>query len=148
MLKLKARTQRKANRHGGQRIEPQRRWYAAHMKIIAFLEHLPAHQSLRVRGEDLLSEPDESLREIAGRLGLRTDEQAIEAMKHPERSPYGSFGPDGARGGTDPKFMESPGLRPVAGVDELTLDGPLSWERHGNGFWPEVRALAREFGYR
>ena len=51
---------------------------------------------MRVRGEDLLGEPDTYLRKIAEWLGLRTDEEAIEAMKHPEQSPYACIGPENA----------------------------------------------------
>jgi hypothetical protein len=116
------------------------------MNICKFLESVPVEQKLRVRGEDILKDPDNELREIAAWLGLRTDPVAIEEMKHPERSPYACFGPPGARYGNDRFFLENPILRP-ARVEPLSLDGPLSWRADRQGFAPEVKRLAEEFGY-
>ena len=67
-------------------------------------------------------------------------------MKHPERSPYARFGPEGARYGDDAAFLRSPSLpEPPAEPDDL--NAPFSWRDDGEGFSPEVRALARAFGY-
>jgi hypothetical protein len=127
-------------------FDPQRTWYALNVNICEFLKSVPDDQKMRVRGEDLLTAPDRWLREVASWLGLRTDAQAIEEMKHPERSPYASLGPAGARYGDDRFFIESPALRPEKGKP-LSLDGPLSWRADGKGFLPRVRRLAVEFGY-
>lgn len=86
-------------------------WYDMHRKIIDFTNTLPAGQVMRVKGEDILSEPDRYLPQLAAWLGLSTEPEAIEAMKHPENSPYAHFGPNPARGGNDGKFMSSPRLR-------------------------------------
>jgi Sulfotransferase family len=86
-------------------------WYQFHCNIINFTNSLPAGQTMRIKGEDVLSEPDVYLPQISEWMGLRTDKEAIEAMKHPENSPYAYVGPYPARGGNDPKFMESPRLR-------------------------------------
>jgi sulfotransferase family protein len=126
--------------------DPQRAWHALHTNICRFLQSVPPAQQLRVRGEDVLSDPDTKLGEIAGWLGLRTDEEAIEEMKHPERSPYACFGPRGARYGNDRFFLEDPVLRP-ARVELHSLDTSPSWRTDGPGFLPEVKRLAREFGY-
>ena len=83
-------------------------WHHMHTNILRFTSTLPLGQSLRVKGEDILSEPDLYLPQIAEWLGIRTDREAIEAMKHPENSPYARVGPEIARGGNDPKFMRSP----------------------------------------
>jgi hypothetical protein len=107
---------------------------------------VPPDQQLQVRGEDLLSDPDTHLRAIASWMGLRTDLQAIEMMKHPEQSPYAFLGPRGARFGNDRLFLQDPVLRPGR-VKSQELDGPLSWRADGEGLLPEVKALAREFGY-
>ena len=55
-----------------------------------------------------MTNPDLHLRKIAGWLGLRTDDAAINEMRHPERSPYACFGPPGARFGNDRFFLENP----------------------------------------
>jgi hypothetical protein len=105
-------------------------WYDMHRKIIEFTSTLPAGQVLRIKGEDILSDPDRYLPQVAEWMGLRTDTEAIEAMKHPENSPYAYFGPYPARGGNDGKFMHSPRLR-SGRVKEPSLKTYLeneSWE--------------------
>lgn len=86
-------------------------WYRMHRNIFAFTSRLPEAQVMRLKGEDLLSDPDLYLPQIAEWLGVRTDREAIEEMKHPERSPYACVGPAPARGGNDGKFMRGPALR-------------------------------------
>ena len=111
-----------------------------------FLESVPPEQHTRIRGEDILTDPDRHLRQIAEWLGLRTDAEAIEEMKHPERSPYACFGPPGARFGKDRFFLENPVLR-ASRAEPQSLEGPLSWRTDGEGFSPKVKRRAREFGY-
>jgi Sulfotransferase family len=103
-------------------------WHHMHANILRFTSTLPLGQTLRVKGEDILSEPDVYLPQIAEWLGIRTDRDAIEAMKHPENSPYARLGPDVARGGNDPKFMRSPELR-ARRVKEPSLEAFFKTER-------------------
>jgi hypothetical protein len=128
-------------------LDPQHWWYARNRDIREFLATIPADRHLRVRGEDLLSDPDTHLRAIVSWLGLSTDDEAMEAMKHPERSPYAFLGPTGARFGNDRYFLEQPSLRPER-AKVHALDGVLTWRDDGQGFMPAVKALAMEFGYR
>jgi len=86
-------------------------WYRMHRNIMELTAKLPPGQSIRVKGEDILSEPDRWLPQLAEWLGVSTDRAAVEEMKHPERSPYAHVGPAPARGGNDSKFMRSPELR-------------------------------------
>jgi len=97
--------------HIDQVMDPFKLWLDTHRRIIDFTDQLPAGQSMRIQGEVLLSDPDLYLPQIAEWLGVRTDEEAVEAMKHPENSPYASLGPLGARFGNDVKFLKSPKLR-------------------------------------
>ena len=117
------------------------------MNIVTFLDRLPEGQKTRVRGEDLLSEPDPYLREIAEWLGLRTDEEAIEAMRHPEQSPYACFGPVNAPFGNNRGFLKEPALRRNPPAKKPKLEGALSWQDDARGLPTEVKELAREFGY-
>jgi Sulfotransferase family len=128
-------------------IDFQKSWYAMHINIVTFLDGLPEGQQMWIRGEDLLAEPDLYLRQIAEWLDLSTDGEAIKAMKHPEQSPYACFGPVNARLGNDPGFLREPVLRRGSRAKEQTLEGPLSWREDGGEFSPEVKELAREFGY-
>ena len=52
---------------------------------------MPASHTLRVRGEDTVSDPERGMPEVLAWLGLRTDDEAIEEMKHLERSPYACY---------------------------------------------------------
>jgi hypothetical protein len=127
-------------------LDPQVSWLTVHENICSFLSPLPGWQQMRIRGEDLLAEPYLHLRQIAEWLGLRTDAEAIQEMKHPERSPFACFGPPGARLGNDPSFLERPALRP-GHEHPQSLAGRLSWREDGSGFSPQVKQLARKFGY-
>jgi len=127
-------------------LDPQKGWYVLNNNVRTFFETLSDDQKCMVRGEDILSAPDAALRNIAAWMGIRTDAAAIEAMKHPERSPYACYGPHGARYGNDEFFLRNPVLRPER-AESPGLDGPLSWRRDGKELLPEVKRLAREFGY-
>jgi hypothetical protein len=128
-------------------LDPQYGWHDTNQTISRFLSGIPPARSVRIRGEDLLSRPDEVLTDIAAWMGLRTDNEAIDAMKHPERSPYACPGPPGARYGNDAFFLESPLLRVARAPVTLTLDEPLAWRNDQVGFCPEVQRMAKEFGY-
>jgi hypothetical protein len=128
-------------------VDYQKAWYHLNMNIVTFLDGVPPAQYLRLRGEEILSDPDTHLRQIAQWLGIRADKEAIEAMKHPENSPYACLGPMNAQFGNDPSFLQAPALRPSRGRTQQSLEGPLSWRTDGRGFSPEVNELARAFGY-
>lgn len=129
-----------------ERVDPERLWYVAHRNIVAFTRTLPLGQSMRIKGEDLLSALDIYLPQIAEWLGVRTDPAAIEAMKHPETSPYACLGPANAQMGNDPNFLKDPRLRPARAQEQPRLEEELDW-RPGHYFSRPTRKLAREFGY-
>jgi hypothetical protein len=126
--------------------DPQGAWYRRNRRISNFLESVPPARRLLLRGEELLSKPDDVLYSVTTWLGLENGASAIDAMQHPERSPYAFFGPAGARYGNDRFFLEDPVFRPRREMAE-ELDGALPWRSDGRGFTPAVRELAREFGY-
>jgi hypothetical protein len=125
----------------------QRYWFAFNTTICAFLAGLPKDQWMRIRGEDLLTDPDKHLPVVAEWLGLQTDREAVEAMKHPERSPFAGFGPINAKAGGDWNFFMDSRLRPFKRDATATLEGPLEWRHDGGRFSEELKDLAREFGY-
>jgi sulfotransferase family protein len=127
-------------------LDPQILWHDSHVQIATFLDELPPSQWMRVRGEDFFHDIDNTLTRICGWLGMPADAEALEAMKHPERSPFSCVGPANARLGNDINFLESPALR--AGKPKThSLAEPLAWRPDGASFHPRVAALAREFGY-
>ncbi len=127
-------------------LEPQVAWYDLNMNILEFLETVPAQQQIRMRGEDIMADPQNHLCDLAQWAGLRTDAEAIDEMMHPERSPFACFGPINALFGNDPNFLAGPTFRPhTPKVPPLT--GPAPWRDDGKGLYPEVIEMARYFGY-
>ena len=126
--------------------DPPLGWFANHSHIRTFLEEVPPAHAMRVRAEDLLADPDAVLTAMVRWLGVRDDAEAIEAMKHPEASPFSRLGPPGAMYGADRKFLESPEFRPGAAAP-ANLQDPVSWRSDGAGLPPRVKELAQEFGY-
>ncbi len=127
-------------------VEPQFAWYDLNINIMNFLDHVPAAQQLRIRGEDVMGDPPKWLGAICRWLGIRDDALAIDDMMHPERSPFACFGPLDAMFGNDPNFLSGPSFRPHV-VKVPPLDKPVPWREDGQGLKPEVKALARELGY-
>ena len=145
----------------GSVIDPQTSWYALNMAIVSFLSSLPDEQRKTVRGEGLLrnaapvrnaaavpgASANEGLRSVAAWLGVRTDSEAVEEMRHPEESPYACLGPSSASFGSDIFLRKGPLTRPEW-AQPRSLEGPLSWRADGGEFSPEVKRFARRLGYR
>lgn len=127
-------------------LEPQIAWHDVNLNILEFLEEVPAERQLRMRGEDIMADPERHLAEIARWAGLRDDAGAVEEMMHPERSPFACFGPISALFGNDPNFLSGPTFRPHK-PKIPRMDSPVPWRKDGKGLYPEVISLAREFGY-
>jgi hypothetical protein len=127
-------------------VDPQISWLRVQQNIVEVLARIPPERQLTLRGEDVLNAPNSSLREICRWLGIRTDDEALEFMMHPEDSPYARLGPLGAHLGNDINYLRSPALR-QGRIRTSTLEGPLSWRRDGGGFREEVVEMARRFGY-
>jgi hypothetical protein len=135
------------DRTGAQPIlDPQILWHDAHIQILNFLDEIPADQWIRVRGEDFMADMDRTLLSVCDWLGVSTDDEALDAMKHPEDSPFSCIGPANARLGNDPNFLNSPQLKPSK-AKQLSLEGPLGWRPDGKPFHSRVVTLAHEFGY-
>ena len=131
----------------GSVLDPQGAWYCLNKNICGFLDTVPKDQQLRVCGESLRADADEFFARIATWMDLQVDPTAIQLMKHPERSPYAALGPANAPFGTDVFLPGAPVLCAEGEVIE-GLDEPLPWRDDGQGFFPEVKRLAREFGYK
>jgi len=127
-------------------IEPQIAWFDLNANILEFLETVPSSQQIRMRGEDIMADPQMRLAELAEWAGLRTDAEAIDEMMHPERSPFACFGPINALFGNDPNFLAGPTFRPHRPTVP-SLTGAVPWRDDGRGLYPEVIEMARWFGY-
>lgn len=126
--------------------DPQLLWLNSHLNILRFLEDVPPAQWMRIRGEDFLGNLEPEAAAVCRWLDIDDSAQSVEAMKHPEHSPFACLGPATARLGGDPTFLQAPHLRPFT-AKALSLDGPLGWRPDGAGFNEDVRALAGRFGY-
>ena len=128
-------------------IDPQIAWHDINITILNFLDMVPKDQQMRIRGEDFMEHPRMHLRDVCRWLGIRDDDDAIEEMMHPERSPFACFGPITALFGNDPNFLRDPVFRQHK-PKIPPLDGALPWRDDGKGLRSEVIDLAHEFGYR
>jgi len=129
-------------------MDPERTWRRTHQMIVNATDQLPLGQCMRLKGEALLSNLKVYLPQICEWLDIRTDQEALEAMMHPEHSPYAGPGPTGATGGNDPNFLAEPklDLARLAKLREPFLPGELSW-RPGQFFEPSTLKLAKQLGY-
>lgn len=127
-------------------LDPQISWYTVQCNILDFLSKVPSDRQLRMRGEDILTDPLLHLRQICKWLGISAEDDAIEAMFHPEHAFFAYPGPWGANGGADINFLRSPHFKPGK-IKPSTLYGPLPWRRDRRGFHEEVIKLARMFEY-
>lgn len=121
-------------------------WLETHCRILCFGASLPTDRYLRVRAEDVLQEPRSQLRSIAGWLGIRADDRALDAMIHPEASPFAFPGPpdSGIIGGNDPGFLRNPVLRSVE--PPPPLERPAGWVENET-LWRRTVDLATQLGY-
>ena len=97
-------------------------WVTNQNNIEKFLEQIPSERQMRIQGEDVVVNPIASMFTVASWLGLDTSEESIEAMLHPENSPYACIGNKYAEFGNDAHFLRAPALRPSE-VVEASLEG-------------------------
>ena len=121
-------------------------WREVHERILRFTASLPRERVLRLRAEDALNDARESMRAIARWLRLRDGDAEIEAMLHPEASPFARFGPRGSGviGGHDHGFLRDPIPRAV----ELPamFEMPADWSGDHSG-WRRAARLSERLGY-
>ena len=129
-------------------LDPEKGWLRSQTNIMEFWEELAAGQYLRIKAELLLSDPGFYLAQICEWLGIRQDDAALEAMMHPEASPYACLGPPSARYGNDPNWLQNPvlDLERLKRISEPPLDAGAEW-RGGEAFSKPVLKFARQFGY-
>jgi Sulfotransferase family len=121
-------------------------WVETQCRILRLAATLPQDRYMRVRAEDVLNDTRPRLRSIAAWLGIRTDANAIEAMTHPENSPFASLGIEGSGiiSGHDPNFLRDPIPHPVEVLH--TLDPPQGWVENAS-LWDMTVDIAHRLGY-
>lgn len=121
-------------------------WYEVNFHLVELGRSMPSQRYLRVRAEDILNDPWTHLPPVAEHLGLRTDTDAVEAMLHPEVSPFARFGPagSGVTGGNDRAFLRDP--RPRRAFLPAKLDPPVDWATP-DALWSAVVELGNDLRY-
>lgn len=120
-----------------------RMWIEQHRNVLELADRIGPDRIVRVRAEDLVNGPGDSLPPLCAWIGIAAGAEVIAAMSRPEESPYAAPGPPGASGGLDPNFLLDPVRRTVAVPDDLhflTDALPLSEA-------VEIAELAHLFGY-
>jgi hypothetical protein len=122
-------------------------WVDTNRRILNFTAGLPADRILRLRAEDVLHPRSAAaLGRVTTWLGLDSRPPAIDAMRHPEFSPfaYATAKGTGLLGGLDGGFLVDTALRPVE--PPPALGRPEGWSGH-EPLWQSVIDLAVELGY-
>lgn len=119
-------------------------WHSSHQRIIEALAPLPAERWMRVRAEDLLTEPRVWLPRILAWLKLDGDPQIIDRMLLTENWRFAGTGRSDALLGGDPKFLRSPALRPIPAPGPIVFEP--SWGLHDE-MCDRMTVLARSLGY-
>jgi hypothetical protein len=119
-------------------------WSQSQELITAVVRELGPKQALQVRAEELLTQTDKYLTMLLDWLNLPSKSHIIEAMKHPELSPYSQPAPLGLEGDGDPLFFESPKLRVPVLPQVLHL--PSEWKLESK-LVNKLDALAHQLGY-
>jgi len=125
--------------------DPDDLWLRPHLRIIEFLEGVDDSQHMQINGESFMTNPDDYLLKITKWLDIRSDEEALADMKHPERSSFACYGPPNAKFGNDPSYLEGPELREYKSreckLDETSKDGV------DMVFSDDIKEFATIFGY-
>ena len=127
--------------------DPEMSWLEINSAILDTSRSLSAAQYMCARGEDVLSDPDGFLAQLCDWLGLELTEADVEAIYHPENSPFACYGPQNAPFGNDPNFLKNPSFkkRPIT---TPTLEAELTWApEEGRYLMPESLLLAQQLGY-
>lgn len=126
--------------------DPQILWLQVETALEERLAELPPRQLFTLDTEAVIATPEESLRALARKLGLKYNKDAVAAMIRPEASLFAGPGPMGAHvNGQVFSFDELAGRLPEP--VENGLDAPMPWHPEGTGFQTAVREMARAQGY-
>ena len=109
-------------------------WVQNQTTIETFLKDIPSDNKMCIKGEDVLSNPTDYMLKIAKFLGVDTSNISINAMLHPENSPYAKLGNAWAEFGNDIYFLKDAKLRPykpknssLHGLPEKVVEIALSY---------------------
>lgn len=128
-------------------VDPQIPWLRANRNLDAMLGVVPVAQRYRLNDESLAERFEDGMAALCAWLGVDSSAEALATLQSPEDWGFAGYGP-----GTAPQGLEAEVLEPLPEADRAlaaqpSLDAALPWRPDGQGFAPEVRALARGYGY-
>ena len=115
-------------------------WTIAHQNITGLLAGVPVERRHQLRFEDLLQEPERTMRDLCGFLGVDYRGEMVLPYEHPEHKMVDGV-TDQDRMSGDQKFLFA-----HASIDPAVAD---AWKREltGDILGTPTRQLASEFGY-
>lgn len=128
--------------------EPQLPWLRSNQNLLLAAGDWPAAQWRQLHGERFDTDFAGSLAGLCEWLELPPLARAdLDAMAEPADWLYARMPEGPLRGGLEAEVWAdfAPELEALAA--QPRLDAPLPWRRDGQGFAPEVRALAKRLGY-
>jgi hypothetical protein len=130
----------------GQPMSGVAAWVQTQCRILRLAATLPAARYRCVRAEDILNDPRAQLASIAAWMDIQTSRDAIEAMLHPEKSPFATLGSaeTGIVGGNDHQFLRDPIPHPAEVLP--ALDAPDGWVGNSS-LWEITVEIAVRLGY-
>ena len=115
-------------------------WSVSHQNIVQFLRDVPAERQHQIRFEDLVRQPEATMRAICPFLGIDYQEHLTQPYQNPDRKMVDGVSEHDLMHG-DQKF-----LLKHKSIDPRVAD---AWKEHltGDFLGPPARQLAEAFGY-
>jgi hypothetical protein len=127
-------------------------WSLTHANVRNFLRTVPAARQAHVRYEDLVTQPERTVRALCSTIGLEFDAELLHPYRNKDRKIPSGLRPDSKPLG-DPKFHSFEGIttEPLnvghheaddapCGPITVSLAGELGYEVHGGDTQPSSRA--------
>jgi len=119
-------------------------WMDCQLSILEIMQTLDHRQTCRIRGEDLLNDPEPLLRELTLWLGLSISSDQIDAMKHPEQWYFAQSIPGVPDEDSDPSFRANPYLRKLGHLPSVQDIQELDV---GKALVERIIRMSQELGY-
>ena len=126
--------------------DPELSWLEANARIVDAANRIPSGKFMSARGEDVLNDPERFVGQLGTWLDLETTPEDIDAIYHPERSPFACYGPRNAPFGSDPNFLSDP-FYTKREIVTPPLSSELLWAKQGRHLRRETRLLSYQLGY-
>jgi amino acid adenylation domain-containing protein len=114
-------------------------WTIVNQNVLEFLREVPAHRQCRIRFEDLVTQPEATMREVCRAFNLEFHPDMLQPYKDPQRKMLDGIHPQ-SQSMTDSKFQQYQGIDPQIAQPSSSAGGDIT-------LGDVTRELARFFGY-